>query len=96
MADDIGEVEEMTAISGALVLNIGTLNERTVKSMIASGKKANELGIPVIFDPVGAGATSMRTEVAERIIREIKLSVIRGNMSEIKVVAGGKKLIQKV
>lgn len=88
MADDIGEVEEMTAISGALVLNIGTLNERTVKSMIASGKKANELGIPVIFDPVGAGATSMRTEVAERIIREIKLSVIRGNMSEIKVVAG--------
>jgi hydroxyethylthiazole kinase len=86
MADDIEEVEEITSISSALVINIGTLNSRTVESMIKSGKKANELNIPVVLDPVGAGASRFRTDTAFRLLDEIKFAVIRGNMSEIKAV----------
>ncbi len=88
MADDQNEVEEMVSIASALVLNMGTLNQRTIESMILAGKKANELGIPVIFDPVGVGATNLRTKTANRILNEVKLSVVRGNMSEIKILAG--------
>ncbi|MFA9379465.1 MAG: hydroxyethylthiazole kinase [Acetanaerobacterium sp.] len=88
MADDIEEAEAITSISSALVLNIGTLNRRTVESMLAAGKKANELGIPVILDPVGAGASGLRNRTVERLIKEIKFSVLRGNMSEIRFVAG--------
>jgi hydroxyethylthiazole kinase len=88
MADAIEEVEEMVGIASALVLNIGTLNARTIGSMLAAGRKAKALGIPVILDPVGVGATVLRTETAERIIQEVKPDVIRGNMSEIKVLFG--------
>lgn len=89
MADDIEEVEEITAICGALVINIGTLNSRTVESMIAAGKKANALGHPVVLDPVGAGASKLRTETTHRLLKEVKFSVIRGNISEIKTVYAG-------
>jgi hydroxyethylthiazole kinase len=88
MADDIAEVEEMVSFASALVLNIGTLNARTIESMLAAGQKARLRGIPVIFDPVGVGATSLRTATAKRIIQEVRPSVIRGNMSEIKIIAG--------
>lgn len=88
MADDTGEVRDIVSISSALVLNIGTLNEKTIESMIIAGKRANELGIPVVFDPVGAGATRLRDKTSNRIIKEIKLAVIRGNMSEIKAISG--------
>ncbi|MBU3172075.1 hydroxyethylthiazole kinase [Clostridium estertheticum] len=88
MADDINEVLEMVSLSSSLVINIGTLNSRSVESMIKAGKRANELKIPVILDPVGAGATSYRTEVCKRIISEVKLAVIRGNLSEIKTIYG--------
>lgn len=88
MADDIGEVETITSISSALVINIGTLNRRTIESMIAAGKKANELGIPVVLDPVGAGASGLRNETTERILSEVKVTVLRGNMSEIRFCAG--------
>ncbi|MHB8124921.1 MAG: hydroxyethylthiazole kinase [Desulfitobacteriaceae bacterium] len=88
MADDISEVEEMVGFASALVLNIGTLNSRTIESMLAAGIRAKSLGIPVILDPVGVGATKLRTVTAERIIRDVKPDVIRGNMSEIKVLAG--------
>ena len=88
MADDIKEAADITKISSALVINIGTLNERTIESMIASGKKANELNIPVVFDPVGAGASEFRNETTKRIIEEVKISVLRGNMSEIKFISG--------
>lgn len=88
MADDLREAEDITSIASALVINIGTLNERTIESMIASGKKANELNIPVVLDPVGAGASSFRNETTKRILEEIKISVLRGNMSEIKFIAG--------
>jgi hydroxyethylthiazole kinase len=88
MADDIGEVEEMVTFASSLVLNIGTLNSRSIESMIAVGKKAKERNIPIVFDPVGVGATSLRTSTAKRIIEEVRPSVIRGNMSEMKILAG--------
>ena len=88
MADDIKEATDITKISSALVINIGTLNERTIESMIESGKKANELNIPVVFDPVGAGASDFRNATTKRIVEEVKISVLRGNMSEIKYISG--------
>lgn len=88
MADDIYEVREMVALASSLVINIGTLNSRTVESMIACGKRANTLNIPVILDPVGAGATFYRTEIAKKLLEEVKVGVIRGNLSEIKTLYG--------
>ncbi len=90
MADDISETEEITAISSALVVNIGTLNDRTFASMMASGRKANALGIPVILDPVGVGASKLRNEAAMIFLNEIRPSIIRGNLSELSFLAGGK------
>lgn len=89
MSDDIHEVEDITSICDATVINIGTLNERTIGSMIVAGRKANALGHPVIFDPVGAGASSYRTETTFRLLQEVQFSVIRGNISEIKTVNFG-------
>jgi hydroxyethylthiazole kinase len=83
MAHASNEVEEMVSFSGALVLNIGTLSDDWIASMIKAGKKASESGTPIILDPVGSGATSLRTRAAKRIIRETRVSVIRGNASEI-------------
>lgn len=88
MADDINEASDITAISQALVLNIGTLNSRTIDSMILAGKKANELKIPVVLDPVGAGASKLRNQTVNKLLEQIKFSVIRGNMSEIRFIAG--------
>ncbi|WP_457943519.1 hydroxyethylthiazole kinase [Caproiciproducens sp. LBM24188] len=88
MADDLGEAADITSISSALVLNMGTLNERTIESMLAAGKQANAIKIPVVFDPVGAGASELRNKTVERILREVKVSVLRGNMSEIRFLAG--------
>lgn len=88
MADDMEEAADITAISSALVINIGTLNHRTVEAMLCSGKRANKLGIPVIFDPVGAGASAFRNRTTEAILSGVKISVLRGNMSEISFIAG--------
>ena len=88
MADDINEAADITRISSALVINMGTLNERTIASMLASGKAANASGTPVIFDPVGVGASTFRNDSANRILEEIKIGVLRGNLSEIKQIAG--------
>ncbi len=88
MADDLGEVEEITSICGGLNINIGTLNERTIASMLLAGKKANLLNHPVVLDPVGAGASQLRTNTALRLLDEIRFTVIRGNISEIKTLAG--------
>ena len=89
MADDEAEVEDITSICGGLNINIGTLNARTIPGMYKAGKKANELGHPVVLDPVGAGASKLRTETALGLVKEIKFSVIRGNISEIKTLAFG-------
>ncbi len=83
MAHAEKEVEEMVSFAGALVLNIGTLTDAWVDAMVKAGKKANRLGTPVVLDPVGSGATAFRTASAKRIIDEVKVSVIRGNASEI-------------
>ena len=96
MADDIAEVTEITSICSSLVINIGTLNERTIASMIAAGKRANELGHPVVLDPVGAGASTLRNETALTLLKEVKFSVIRGNISEIKFLATGSASTQGV
>ncbi|WP_129598094.1 hydroxyethylthiazole kinase [Anaerophilus nitritogenes] len=88
MADDASEVEEIVSIASALVINIGTLNERTIESMIIAGKKANKLHIPVIVDPVGAGASSLRNKTTREILSQVKIDVLRGNLSEISFVAG--------
>jgi len=83
MAHAINEVEDMVGIASSLVLNMGTLSETWVDAMILAGKKAIEIGIPVVFDPVGVGATPYRTHVAQQIIETCKPTVIRGNASEI-------------
>jgi len=88
MADDENEVEQITQICNSLAINIGTLNSRTIKSMHIAGKKSNELAHPVVLDPVGAGASDLRTKTTFDLINNIKFSVIRGNSSEIKTIYG--------
>jgi hydroxyethylthiazole kinase len=83
MAHAVDEVEDMVVIASALVINMGTLSEKWVEAMLKAGKKAKDKGIPVVFDPVGAGATPYRTTTAETIINLCKPSIIRGNASEI-------------
>ena len=89
MSDDEGDVEDITAICAGLNINIGTLNKNTIPSMFLAGKKASELGHITLLDPVGAGASRLRTETAAKLIDEIRFSVIRGNISEIKALAQG-------
>lgn len=89
MADDLGEAAEITSICAGLVINLGTLNGQTISSMLAAGKAARGLGHPVLLDPVGAGASRLRTETAIRILDEVRPDVIRGNISEIKALALG-------
>lgn len=88
MAHAQEEVEEMVQVAGALVLNIGTLTPYWVKSMLLAGKRANELGIPIVLDPVGAGATSLRTDSAHRLLDKLEIDVIRGNAAEVSILAG--------
>ena len=89
MSDDVDEVEEITSICGGLNINIGTLNRNTIPAMFLAGRKANELGHKVLLDPVGAGASRLRTETALKLMDKLKLDVIRGNISEIKTLAQG-------
>lgn len=89
MADEAEEAPEITAICGGLNINIGTLNSRTIPAMYAAGKRANELGHCVLLDPVGAGASRLRTETARGLLKEIRFDAIRGNISEIKALAMG-------
>ncbi len=83
MAHWIEEMEEMTAIAGALVINIGTLDDKWIDGMLAAGKAAQRRSIPIVLDPVGVGATSQRTEAAMKIIGQCHPTIIRGNASEI-------------
>ena len=89
MADDIDDAVEITAICGGLNINIGTLNARTIATMLAAGKRANELGHPVVLDPVGAGASTLRTNTSYKLLEEVRFACIRGNISEIKTLATG-------
>ena len=88
MAHAREEVEEMVALAGALVLNIGTLSPHWADAMVAAGKAANAGGTPVVLDPVGAGATRYRTETAKRILSEVDVAVLRGNQGEVATLVG--------
>jgi hydroxyethylthiazole kinase len=88
MAHAREEVEEMVSLASALVLNIGTLDPGQIEAMLLAGKKANERGIPVILDPVGAGATTLRTKTAERLLSELEVSTVCGNAGEVATLAG--------
>jgi len=96
MADAPEEVCEMAGVAGALVLNIGTLNKDQVESMILAGGMANDRQIPVVLDPVGAGATRFRTRTALRLMDELKISIIKGNAGEIGVLAGEEASVRGV
>lgn len=86
MADDPLEVCEITKMCDSLVINMGTLKQNTVKSMLLAGKQANESGKLVVFDPVGVGASKFRKETAMKLLEEVHFDVIRGNISEIKTL----------
>lgn len=88
MANALEEVEEMVQHAGALVLNIGTLTVDQIQAMLITGKKANELKIPVVLDPVGVGATALRTESVFKLLEEVRPTVIKGNAAEISILAG--------
>lgn len=87
MAHAVEEVADMAGIASALVINMGTLNPQWVEGMIKAGIAATAKGIPVVFDPVGVGATPYRNEVAVQIIEKCKPTLIRGNASEIMALA---------
>jgi Hydroxyethylthiazole kinase, sugar kinase family len=89
MSDEPDDVEDITAICGGLNINIGTLNKRSIEGMFKAGRKAAELGHVLLLDPVGAGASALRTDTAVKLMDEIKFSCIRGNISEIKTLALG-------
>ena len=88
MAHALEEVEEMASVAGALVLNIGTLSGPWVDAMLLAGRAANGAGVPVVLDPVGAGATTFRTETARRILDEVDVAILRGNAAETAALAG--------
>lgn len=88
MAHAENEVEEMVSFAKALVLNIGTLDDAWIASMLKAGQRATALGVPIILDPVGAGATKLRTEAAKRILAETQVALVRGNASEILALGG--------
>ena len=92
MAEDIGEAAEITSLCQGLVINLGTLNQNKIPSMLAAGRRANKLGHPVVFDPVGAGASKLRTQTALQMIKEIRFSVVRANHSEMKALMGGSEI----
>ena len=96
MADEADEVAEITTLCRALVLNIGTLNTRTVQAMRLAGQTAGQLGHPVLLDPVGAGASRLRTATAMELLENLNITVLRGNISEIKAVATGNGATQGV
>jgi len=96
MAHAPEEVAQMAGIASALVLNIGTLTKDLVDSMLIAGETANRKGIPIILDAVGAGATDLRTNEARRLLKELKISIIKGNAGEIAAIAGVKAEVKGV
>ena len=88
MAHAVEEVEEMASVAGALVLNIGTLSKHWIEAMLLAARAANSAQVPVVLDPVGAGATRLRTETARKILDETEVAVVRGNAAEVATLAG--------
>ncbi|MFC0559533.1 hydroxyethylthiazole kinase [Halalkalibacter alkalisediminis] len=82
------EVADLARIAGALLLNIGTLSSEQIDNMVVAGQAANQAGVPVVLDPVGAGATTFRTDMSKRLLEQVKISVLRGNAGEIASLMG--------
>lgn len=89
MATSVEEVADMVNLANALVINFGTVDDHMYKAMVRAGEAANERGIPVIFDPVGVGATRFRTEKARELLRHVNIAIVRGNASEVYALCGG-------
>ena len=89
MSDEPEDVEDITSICGGLNINIGTLNQRSIQGMLRAGKKAAQLHHVLLLDPVGAGASALRTNTAVDLMEQLPFTVIRGNISEIKTLALG-------
>jgi hydroxyethylthiazole kinase len=96
MAHAVQEVAEMASVASALVLNIGTLSDEWVEAMLIAGRAANKAGVPVVLDPVGAGATAYRTETSRELLDELEIAVVRGNSAEIATLAGKQAEIRGV
>jgi hydroxyethylthiazole kinase len=96
MAHAREEVEEMVSLASALVVNIGTLSEHWVEAMLLAGGRASARGIPVVLDPVGAGATTYRTDTARRILDDVHVTVLRGNPGEIATLVGAEAEVRGV
>lgn len=90
MATSIEEVADMVSLANALVINFGTIDDQTYQSMVRASLAANEKGIPVIFDPVGVGATPFRTERAKDFLQKVSVSIVRGNATEVYALIGGR------
>lgn len=90
MSDETEDVEDITSLCGGLNINIGTLHKTSIEGMFRAGRRANELGHPVVLDPVGAGASALRTDTALSLMNELRLSAVRGNISEIRTLAEGR------
>jgi hydroxyethylthiazole kinase len=88
MAHAVEEVEELAAVARALVLNIGTLSRHWIDAMLLAGRAANAAGVPIVLDPVGVGATTLRTETAKRILADVDVAIVRGNAAEVAALAG--------
>ncbi|WP_064317958.1 hydroxyethylthiazole kinase [Bibersteinia trehalosi] len=88
MSANIEEMEEVPQISNGLVINIGTLIGKELEAMLLAGKTANQIGIPVLLDPVGVGATNYRKRVVQRLLSEVQFAAIRGNAGELATIAG--------
>lgn len=96
MAHAAEEVAEMTDMAGALMLNLGTLTPARIESMLIAGRAANARGIPIVLDPVGAGATRLRTRTALRLLEQLKIAVVRGNAGEVGAVSGAGGVVRGV
>ncbi|MGD9936541.1 MAG: hydroxyethylthiazole kinase [Methanoregulaceae archaeon] len=88
MAEAQEEVAEMASMADALVLNIGTLTASQVQSMLIAGRAANDRGVPIVLDPVGAGATQFRTDSVLRLLDQLDIAILKGNAGEIGTLAG--------
>ena len=96
MSDSVADAIEMVGMASAFVINIGTVNDETLRIMVSAGKVANDCKVPVILDPVGVGATGYRSRAAEGILREVKVDVIKGNAGEIASLLGQKGKVRGV
>lgn len=96
MADDPEDAQEITTICNGLNINIGTLNQRTIPAMLTAGKASNDCGHPVLLDPVGAGASALRTRTAYQLLEQVSFAAVRGNISEIKTLASGSGITKGV